>query len=61
MDWPSTGEQVARMDEALEIIGRLLDGERIDHDGRFDDGAAPERALDVYGEQVLPALRGAGA
>jgi len=35
MDWPSTGEQVARMDEALEIIGRLLDGERLDHDGRF--------------------------
>jgi coenzyme F420-dependent glucose-6-phosphate dehydrogenase len=35
MDWPSTGEQVARMDEALEIIGRLLDGERLDHEGRF--------------------------
>jgi len=35
MDWPSTGEQVARLDEALEIIGRLLDGERFDHDGRF--------------------------
>jgi len=35
MDWPSTGEQVARMDEALEIIGRLLDGERFDHEGRF--------------------------
>jgi coenzyme F420-dependent glucose-6-phosphate dehydrogenase len=34
MDWPSTGEQVARMDEALEVIGRLLDGERLDHDGR---------------------------
>jgi coenzyme F420-dependent glucose-6-phosphate dehydrogenase len=35
MDWPSTGEQVARMDEALEIVGRLLDGERFDHEGRF--------------------------
>lgn len=35
MDWPSTGGQVARMDEALEIIGRLLDGERLDHEGRF--------------------------
>jgi coenzyme F420-dependent glucose-6-phosphate dehydrogenase len=35
MDWPSTGEQVARMDEALEIVGRLVDGERVDHDGRF--------------------------
>ena len=35
MDWPSTGEQVARMDEALEIIGRLFDGERLDHDGSY--------------------------
>ena len=41
MDWPSTGEQVARMDEALEIITRLLDGERLDHDGpRFRTKAA---------------------
>jgi coenzyme F420-dependent glucose-6-phosphate dehydrogenase len=35
MDWPDTGEQVRRMDEALEIIGRLLDGERLDHSGEF--------------------------
>jgi coenzyme F420-dependent glucose-6-phosphate dehydrogenase len=35
MDWPDTGEQVRRMEEALEIIGRLLDGERVDHEGRF--------------------------
>jgi coenzyme F420-dependent glucose-6-phosphate dehydrogenase len=35
MDWPDTGEQVRRMEEALEIIDRLLDGERVDHDGRF--------------------------
>jgi CheY-like chemotaxis protein len=28
-------EQIARMEEALEIIGRLLDGERLDHHGRF--------------------------
>jgi coenzyme F420-dependent glucose-6-phosphate dehydrogenase len=35
MDWPDTGEQVRRMEEALEIIGRLLDGERVDHDGQF--------------------------
>jgi coenzyme F420-dependent glucose-6-phosphate dehydrogenase len=35
MDWPDTGEQVRRMEEALEVIGRLLDGERVDHDGRF--------------------------
>jgi len=35
MDWPDTGEQVRRMEEALDLIDRLLDGERVDHDGRF--------------------------
>jgi coenzyme F420-dependent glucose-6-phosphate dehydrogenase len=35
MDWPPVSEQVDRMDEALEIIGRLFDGERLDFDGRF--------------------------
>jgi coenzyme F420-dependent glucose-6-phosphate dehydrogenase len=35
MDWPDVADQVARMEEALEIIGALLDGERLDHDGRF--------------------------
>jgi coenzyme F420-dependent glucose-6-phosphate dehydrogenase len=35
MDWPPVAEQVERMDEALEIINRLLDGERVDHEGRF--------------------------
>jgi coenzyme F420-dependent glucose-6-phosphate dehydrogenase len=35
MDWPDTGEQVRRMEEALEIIGRLLDGQRVDHDGQY--------------------------
>jgi coenzyme F420-dependent glucose-6-phosphate dehydrogenase len=35
MDWPDTGEQVRRMEEALEIIDGLLDGKRVDHDGRF--------------------------
>jgi coenzyme F420-dependent glucose-6-phosphate dehydrogenase len=35
MDWPPVAEQVERMDEALEIIDRLLDGERLDHEGRF--------------------------
>jgi coenzyme F420-dependent glucose-6-phosphate dehydrogenase len=35
MDWPPVGEQIARMEEALEVINRLLDGERVDHDGRF--------------------------
>lgn len=35
MDWPAPDEQVSRMEEALEIIGRLLDGERLDYDGEF--------------------------
>jgi coenzyme F420-dependent glucose-6-phosphate dehydrogenase len=35
MDWPPVEEQVDRMDEALEIIGRLFDGERLDFDGSF--------------------------
>jgi coenzyme F420-dependent glucose-6-phosphate dehydrogenase len=35
MDWPSVPEQIARMQEALEIIDRLLDGDRLDHRGRF--------------------------
>src|SRR5918911_5630904 len=35
MDWPPVREQVDRMEEALEIITRLLDGERLDHDGPF--------------------------
>jgi coenzyme F420-dependent glucose-6-phosphate dehydrogenase len=35
MDWPPVGEQIDRMEEALEIIGRLFDGDRLDHDGRF--------------------------
>ncbi len=32
-DWPSPAEQVERMDEALEIINALFDGERLDHHG----------------------------
>lgn len=34
-DWPSTGDQIARMDEALGMIRRLWDGETITEDGRF--------------------------
>lgn len=35
MDWPDTGEQLARTEEALTIIARLLDGETVDFDGRY--------------------------
>jgi coenzyme F420-dependent glucose-6-phosphate dehydrogenase len=34
-DWPSTGEQIARMEEALVMIRRLWDGETITQDGRY--------------------------
>jgi coenzyme F420-dependent glucose-6-phosphate dehydrogenase len=35
MQWPSTEEQLARTEEALTIITRLLNGETVDFDGRF--------------------------
>src|SRR5204863_3133131 len=35
ISWPSTEEQLTRTEEALTIITRLLDGERVDFDGRF--------------------------
>ena len=35
MDWPSVGDQIDRMEEALDIVNALLGGERVDHDGRF--------------------------
>ena len=53
-DWPSPGEQVERMDEALGIINALLDGERVDHDGKHfrTKGAMlhtrPERRPPIY-------------
>ena len=34
-DWPSPADQVARMEEALEIIRRLWDGETLSEQGRF--------------------------
>jgi coenzyme F420-dependent glucose-6-phosphate dehydrogenase len=35
MDWPPVAEQVDRMEEALQLIDALLDGERLDHEGRY--------------------------
>ena len=32
-DWPPVGKQVERMEEALELIHRLFDGERVTHEG----------------------------
>jgi coenzyme F420-dependent glucose-6-phosphate dehydrogenase len=33
-EWPPVAKQVERMEEALELIHRLFEGERIDHSGR---------------------------
>lgn len=62
MDWPSPGEQIARAEEALTIITRLLDGETVDFHGRWfrTRGARlymkPQRRPPVYmsafGEQA---------
>ena len=35
MDWPPVKEQIERMEEALEIIGSLFDGRRLDFDGDY--------------------------
>jgi len=34
-DWPPVGEQIARMEEGLELIHRLFAGERVDYSGRY--------------------------
>src|SRR5436190_268087 len=53
-DWPSVGQQIERMEEALELIHRLFDGERIDHSGKHfrTKGAylhtRPERRPPIY-------------
>ena len=54
IDWPSTEEQLARTEEALTIITRLLDGETVDLDGRFFTAkravlySRPQRRPPVY-------------
>ena len=35
MRWPDTAEQLARTEEALTIITRLLDGETLDFRGEY--------------------------
>jgi coenzyme F420-dependent glucose-6-phosphate dehydrogenase len=52
--WPPVGEQIERMEEALELIHRLFDGERITGRGKHfaTDGAylhtRPERRPPIY-------------
>ena len=40
MDWPDGDEQLARLEEALELIGRLFDGERVTGGRYFPTKAA---------------------
>jgi coenzyme F420-dependent glucose-6-phosphate dehydrogenase len=52
--WPSVAEQEERMEEALEIIDRLFDGERLSYDGNYfetDEAflhSRPERRPPIY-------------
>ena len=61
MDWPDAGEQVQRMEEALEIINRLFDGERLDTIGHFpmkqaylhtNSGRRPPIYVSAFGEHA---------
>jgi coenzyme F420-dependent glucose-6-phosphate dehydrogenase len=67
MDWPSPGEQVERMEEALEIINRLFDGERLDYEGKhFKTKQAflhtrPERRVPIYVSAFGPRAAGVAA
>jgi coenzyme F420-dependent glucose-6-phosphate dehydrogenase len=53
-DWPPVAVQIGRMEEALEIIHRLFDGERLEHEGaHFRTRQAflhtrPERRPPIY-------------
>lgn len=59
-EWPSPGAQVDRMREALEIIGALFDGERLDCEGEhFKTVGAylhtrPERRPPIYVSAFAP-------
>jgi F420-dependent oxidoreductase-like protein len=57
-EWGSgVGERLDRLDESVEIIRRLLDGERLSHEGRFyrlDDALCEPRPIQAH----LPILIG---
>jgi coenzyme F420-dependent glucose-6-phosphate dehydrogenase len=66
MDWPPVAAQVARMAEALEVIGRLLDGERLDTIGHWAMKGAylhtrPERRPPIYVSAFGPRAAGVAA
>ncbi|HSD23675.1 MAG TPA: TIGR03557 family F420-dependent LLM class oxidoreductase [Solirubrobacterales bacterium] len=65
--WPSVPEQVERMEEGLEIISRLFDGERLSYDGRhFETDEAtlhtrPNRRPPIYVSAFGPKAAGVAA
>jgi coenzyme F420-dependent glucose-6-phosphate dehydrogenase len=65
--WPRVPEQVERMEEGLEIIRRLFDGERLTYDGRHfqTDGAIlhtrPNRRPPIYVSAFGPRAAGVAA
>jgi coenzyme F420-dependent glucose-6-phosphate dehydrogenase len=65
--WPSVPEQVERMEEGLEIIRRLFDGERLTYDGRhFETDEAilhtrPNRRPPIYVSAFGPRAAGVAA
>jgi coenzyme F420-dependent glucose-6-phosphate dehydrogenase len=60
--WPGVSEQIERMEEALELIRRLFDGERVTHEGKHwkaDEavlhtrpGARPPIYVSAFGPQA---------
>jgi coenzyme F420-dependent glucose-6-phosphate dehydrogenase len=66
-EWPPVAEQVERMEEALEIINRLFDGERLRESGDHfaTDGAylhtRPERKPPIYVSAFGPKAAGVAA
>jgi coenzyme F420-dependent glucose-6-phosphate dehydrogenase len=65
--WPPVPEQVERMEEGLEIINRLFDGERLTYDGRhFETDEAilhtrPNRRPPIYVSAFGPKAAGVAA
>jgi coenzyme F420-dependent glucose-6-phosphate dehydrogenase len=65
--WPPVSEQVERMEEGMEIIRRLFDGERLTYDGRhFETDEAilhtrPSRRPPIYVSAFGPKAAGVAA
>ena len=65
--WPPVREQVDRLEEALGIIGRLFDGERVTHQGRHfrtDEAylhTRPQRRPPIYVSAFGPRAAGIAA